>query len=178
MRSARRFLCAVMVTAATMAWPVRALASANPSVVVRGNFGSGGGAYGYAGRFGVEGELWLVDAVGLGLLGARLGQTPKLTGDDMGAWVLAPTIALRQPTRAGYFLFGLAAGVGQQTINHRAGCGEAICESSTRSNAFYGGAMLGFMFQPTSFEVGPLLRAEATGETWQFTAGVAIGFAL
>jgi len=138
---------------------------------MRGSFGSGGGAYGYAGRYGVEGELWLVDAVGIGVLGARLGQTPKVEGDDMGAWVIAPTLSLRLRSSIGYLMLGVAGGLGRQTIMHRDA-------APSQTNGFYGGAMLGYMFQPGSLEVGPLVRAEATGETWQVTLGVAVGFSL
>jgi len=137
---------------------------------VRPSVGVGGGWGGVGARVGIAAEFWPTRFVGVGLLGASLGQDP-LGSDYSTANLIAPVVTFRSGPKGGYFLGSLGAGYARARLIEGP---DTVClqqcvegeRSISRFNAYTVQAALGWLGHPSGsmFEIGPVARLDVIAD--------------
>jgi hypothetical protein len=138
-------------------------------VSLRGSAGFGLGQPGVGARLGFASEYWLGDSLGVGLVGARGGQTNAFLfglGSTSAFWLAAPVLTYRGRATSGrsYAMATIGAGLARvsRSESHKlciAGCKEILRSEYTGYSLE---ATAGFVVHPwrAMFELSPVLRFE------------------
>lgn len=138
------------------------------AVSIRGSAGIGAGGEGIAGRFGLAGDYWLNDWLGVGLGGALLTQSVILQSSTQ-AQTLTFAGEVRSAPRGSYFFVSLGGGVANARTRNTCldlfgtGCS---APPATTYLGYTVAAAVGWLAHPGAglFEIGPVGELDVVGD--------------
>jgi len=179
-------LCAAVVAipkearADEQAAPVAATRPAPYALSVRGFGGLGAGSGGVGLRYGLAGEGWLTDFVGVG--GFYRGMdTAQIFSSQAQDQAVGLSLSARTARRGSYGLLSVGGGYawGMQTTGLTFFCADSCAPPTSRSVS---GATLdvtlGWLFHPGPVEIGPAFALDTSSSGATLTLNLALGFVL